>query len=580
MARRTIRLFMWGYQTHYRAAIQSGAKSLLDALGVADAQPFVFLIGVRTRDSSNPNIVCIEPESAIDQHSIFDDVLDDVEIMVQSHELQAVMYGDERANREKPSWIRRGSVTRAVQQVLAHYDKKREFFSYYGTATKVGEYYVVPIVRIPIGLRHDFPPLAPFRELENFSKIPLSLLDSVMDQLLAKATRELETSEPGHSLINVLPRTGEMVREAARNLMYVIGLAVRNGYDFSDLFERFNAISALLYEGNHSVGQLILADLRNTSIKFQLKFKTPVPFSEHRWSRKALQMAKSGSAIISDTHFIYGLGGIATDHDPAAQDIFVVDFLEHYSWQVRIGLRVLLRSRYGEPKLPHDPMPHQRFVENYRRIFREATNENAELLWTIFNSAARIDRGSLIVVAEDAAEEAERLDAQGTAIQPIEMTEELLERVSRIDGSILLDPSGTCYAIGVVLDGAATADCTPSRGARFNSGVRYVQSTAKARLAIIVSEDRTIDVVPLLRPRVARDEIERQIRALEGANSENYHRPQGWLSDHRFYLNAEQCERVNVALDRVEAFPRDVGEIVLTTRRLEPDPRMTDEYLM
>ncbi|HVJ06549.1 MAG TPA: hypothetical protein VM578_12820 [Candidatus Saccharimonadales bacterium] len=95
------------------------------------------------------------------------------------------------------------------------------------------------------------------------------------------------------------------------------------------------------------------------------------------------------------------------------------------------------------------------------------------------------------------------------------MSPELFERVSGIDGSVILDPQGLCYAIGVILDGEATADCTPSRGSRFNSATRYVRSHSRRRLAIVCSDDRTIDIIPLLRPQINRGEVEKYIAELE-----------------------------------------------------------------
>jgi hypothetical protein len=53
-------------------------------------------------------------------------------------------------------------------------------------------------------------------------------------------------------------------------------------------------------------------------------------------------------------------------------------------------------------------------------------------------------RGSMLVVAEDAAAEADRLDLQGTRIEPTRLTADLIEKATRIDGTILADPDGLC----------------------------------------------------------------------------------------------------------------------------------------
>jgi hypothetical protein len=186
----------------------------------------------------------------------------------------------------------------------------------------------------------------------------------------------------------------------------------------------------------------------------------------------------------------------------------------------------------------------------------------------------------MIIVAEDATSEAERLSQQGTRIEPVLMSPPLLERVSGIDGSIILDPQGLCYAVGVILDGEAAPECTPSRGSRFNSAMRYVRSRDRRRLAIVFSDDHTIDIIPLLRPQIDRHEVEKQIAELENATLENYHEPRKWLDDHRFYANQAQCERVNQALARIESLPKEMGQMVIVTTKFEPDPEFNETYFL
>src|SRR5690606_7689795 len=124
------------------------------------------------------------------------------------------------------------------------------------------------------------------------------------------------------------------------------------------------------------------------------------------------------------------------------------------------------------------------------RLFPVSAEDDRQHIWSLFNVAARQKMGSMIVVAEDAESEAARLASQGTHIEPVRMSADLLRQASAIDGSILLDPHGYCHAIGVILDGIANEQCTPSRGSRFNSAMRYVCAGVARRLAIVVSDDR------------------------------------------------------------------------------------------
>jgi hypothetical protein len=98
-------------------------------------------------------------------------------------------------------------------------------------------------------------------------------------------------------------------------------------------------------------------------------------------------------------------------------------------------------------------------------------------------------------------------------------------------------------------------------------------------MAIVVSDDRTVDITPRIRRLVSRSKIEQQVAAFEAATLDNYHDPRNWLNDHRFYVNAEQCVRVNKALDRLESAPREVGLLYIGIERFAAHPEMDDSYL-
>ena len=102
----------------------------------------------------------------------------------------------------------------------------------------------------------------------------------------------------------------------------------------------------------------------------------------------------------------------------------------------------------------------------------------------------------MLVISESAAEEAQRLSVQGTPLVPCALTPELLRNLTPIDGAVILTPKGICHAIGTILDGRATEKGNPARGARFNSAVRYVESRSAPCLAVVVSEDGGIDLIP------------------------------------------------------------------------------------
>ena len=568
---------MWGYQPHFRILLELLAKDIFSEIGFP-TEPKVLLVGALNPKNRNNNPVCVEPEDGEWALEIFDGLIDAIEERVSNHQLQRTFYGDEASMRDKPEVIRRDSVTGSVEHCLNTYDAKGAVRYFCGEAWPVEDYYVVPVIQVPELVFDKFPPLT----LDSGKKTQSghrSFIHAVMATLLEEATQELGRPDPGRSIRGNMRRAEEIVRNAAARFMRTPGIVIQDSHAYVDMFERLNIISSLMYEGTQGIGRLLLVNPNDSDVDLVLRFGEPVPINQPRWARKILQMATSDIALVADCSNIYGLGRLKNVDRSSKQGPFIVEFIDHFHWELRFGDQALIRSRYGQPRLPQEPFDRDRFIENYARLFSEASNNDVELIWKLFCSASCLPHGSMIVVAADAVTEVHRLAQQGTAIVPTLMTEDLLRRVSGIDGSVILDPHGICYAIGVILDGPATSDCAPSRGSRFNSALRYVNANDSRRFAMVVSDDHTIDIMPLLNPIISREEILKNIIALEVSGLGNYHKPRMWLDVHRFYLSEEQCTRVNLALDRIEKLPREVGEIVIHTSRFVPNPDMDDSYL-
>lgn len=581
MARHTISLFMWGYQPHFRSTVQYVVREVLTLLG-APAEAQVLLVGVRRPESSNINVVCVEPEDGQWPLSIFNGVAGHVEDNYSNHRLQKIFYSDEASMRDKPEWMRRDAVTASVRTALEPYDKAHEVISFVGSARPVGDFYVATVIQVPAAIFRKFPPLSEYVPKDEFDPGhgPRSLIHAAISVVLEEASGALQEQDPGRNLRGKMRNADEIARLSARAFMHSPGRATSSRYVDSDLFERLNLISSLLYEGDRGVGRILLADPNHSGIEHLLRFRHPVGLSDSRWTRKVLQLAGPEAALVADAKFVYGLGRLRPSRDPDDETIFAVDFLDHYTWVLRCGDRVLLRSLYGMPALPSELVDKRAFLFNLATIFPSSTGDSREYFWTLFNAAAHQGFGSMVVVAEDAEAEAARLEVQGTRIEPTKLSAELLQQASSIDGSILIDPLGYCHAIGVILDGLANDRCLPSRGSRFNSAVRYVGPHGARRLAIVVSEDRTVDIVPAIRPLQSRREIEGHVRALASASVHNYHLSMNWLYDRRLFLSAQQCLDINASLERINALPREVGELRFLRDAFEVDPEFDEAYVL
>lgn len=575
----SIRLFMWGYQEHFRFSLEYLARKVLTALG-GEVKAEVLLVGARKPDGKREHPVCVSPEDGKWSVQLFDKLLPAIENAYRENELHHMYFGDERAMQEKPEWARRNSVQTCVSRFLEVYDQSNHVISFCGQPRLIDDYYVMPVIQVPQKTFDQFPPL-PVWEKRNQSDTqgPRSLIHAALSVLLQEATDELERAEPGRDLSGQMRSDEEIVRIAARNFMRTAGSSISVRYYENDLFDVLNMVSSLMYEGTKGIGDLVLIDANEDIVTYVARFAEPVPLRELRWVRKILQMASEGVSIIADCDNIYGLGCLRPEAIEGERAGFVVRFVDHYHWELRFRGETLLRSHYSVPKLPQEPFNKSVFIANYIRMFPQSAEKHALLLWSLMKIQTQQRHGSMLVISEDVPAEAIRLRGQGTCIEPVPLSEALLKSASGIDGTILVDPFGNCHAVGVILDGNASDMCTPSRGSRFNSGVRYVKAGLSMRLAIVVSDDGTVDLIPTLRPLIGGGLIERYIALLEIATKENYRESRNWLDRNRFYMNAKQCDRINAALSRLDAIPND-GEIYILTQRFMPHPEMDASYII
>ncbi|MDP3603009.1 MAG: hypothetical protein Q8R85_17755 [Bosea sp. (in: a-proteobacteria)] len=561
---------MWGYQPHFQVALQYRADGVFDLLG-ADIKPHVFLVGLRSDDIKEGQQVCVEPESEEWPAELFKNLEGAVAERVASHPLNRMHYGDAQAMRDKPVHIKLASIGEAVKRCLSTQDQLLDRRSFCSRACRVGNYYVVCVIQVAASLLRQHPPIK-VRWREDVSET--SIIHSCIDQLLREGQAGLALPEPGRALgDDGMRHPTEILRRAASSFMR--NPFVPNEHSFSDFFEDVNRLSQHLYEGKSNRGHLVLAPTNDPNVEYVMRLEKSVPLSETRWARKLLQMAAGDYGLVVGQGSIAGVGKVSN----VSAAPFCVEFLDHHQWDFRQGEQVLLRCRFGDVRLPQEPIGKERFIDNMRRVFPGIEETSIERFRIVLDLLTQLRHGSSLVIAADAAAEAKRLARQGTVIEPTPLTQEVLRRATMIDGSILVDTSGVCHAVGVILDGQAVEDSTPSRGSRYNSAVRYVAAGKPPRMVFVMSDDRTLDVVPLLRLRVDRNSITAAVQEISTATADDYHRSRNFLDENRFYLSEEQCQIVNDALDRIEKSSREMGQITIITSRFKPHILMNDSYL-
>jgi hypothetical protein len=288
-----------------------------------------------------------------------------------------------------------------------------------------------------------------------------------------------------------------------------------------------------------------------------------------------------------DGEKIVGLAELELAYEPDSQDAFLFTVVGRSSWELTHASVALLRVSNTRPALPEPPLAPAEFRSVAARVFPEAEAEDVDRLWELTVGAVGAAHGTMLVVHRDAAGESARLVPQSQQVNPTRLSLDVLRSVTNIDGAVLVDVKGCCHAIGVILDGQARGEGEASRGARYNSAVRYQAAQANECLVIIVSEDGMINLLPDLPRVVSRDAIEAVLRKVEdavakdptrGTHLEEFERCWTHLEAVAFYLSDEQCERANVARDHLEEDRTRLGITVTGWRRMQPNPVLDVSY--
>lgn len=584
----TIEHYMWGYQRHYRTHVKVAAEHVLNPLDEG-LNPDVFLVGILQEDRAGRHPTCVEPEEDywIESEAFNGAKALAVSFRTQYVEAQMFQFHPVAQQRSDEALDRR-SIRDAILQIIDLHPSKPVNRSFFASVPVLIEGYLVSVVySIDTTVLNSHYRLASGEvSIHEYRNRPVarSLIDAAMDELLDQASDGLLRSDPG--LSNDYREAEETIRAAGRRL--VRNSAFRTNQHALDadyfFYDACDKISALKYEQTDSHGRFLLAGRDTEGVRTRIKFKNDLTFDNYRRIRKLLELTSSGGALHTDSEYIFGL----VDYDTPTssdEDVFEVIFVSHHHWELHHHGQVLMGVKLGEPYVPKPIDYDLKLRRDLPRIFHGIEATSTQLLLSLVRQAEQERHGTLLIISPEASSESSRLTNQATAIEPCLLTPELLGHLTGIDGAVLLDTDGHCHAIGAILDGQATSEGDPARGARFNSAVRYLRSLTDRQipaLAVVVSEDGGVDLIPDLRPMIKRSELESMIVELEeNSRSERirlrrYNYLYNQLIRYRFYLLADDCRRINSAIQEIEKGEdeKDPMRIKIIRHCFEADPKM------
>lgn len=548
-------MFMWKWQHVFQRTVERSLENLLKILDF-QTETNTFVLGIPV-SKEKPQDIFFQPEVCGFSPFDFEEVFSKADKYYEENPEKNLFHTAPHLNEAHQESLYPKALQKAVEDILEKRDSLR--ISFCSFPIKVNDHWIVTVIQIN---QKDFDKEYSLKigtyQLHEYRKwkIARSFLEPVILQLLKESVGELKTESKGYndSFVN----SERVLEDAAIKLLSSI--RVRVNLAGADLFDLANGISAERYEGQGSKGRLIICQQENSEILIKLKLKRPIRINNYRGIRKLLEVSSPEMALLCDCECVWGLGVPLNTYDPSREDLFEIRFTDHYTWELVHSERVMLQVKYRKPRLPRERFDETIFRDHVSRFSN--TNESAiDILVEAVKAAVEQRHGTILVITAGAEKETERLSAQSTVIEPIPVSRDIISHISSIDGAIIASPNGMIHSFGVILDGLASTNGNPARGARFNSAIRYVdeQSTRNIPcLALIVSEDGYVDLYPTLKPRIHRSLIDNLLQELEKNadlskefNLDEARNALNKAEKLRFYFLEQDIDRANQAKNKI-----------------------------
>lgn len=257
-----------------------------------------------------------------------------------------------------------------------------------------------------------------------------------------------------------------------------------------ELYTLLQRVARLPYEEAASPGFLLLHGIDAPRLWPAVGLETPIPLHDVRCFRKVLHVSSPTLPVLSDGRFAYGLGGCA-----ATGNVLTVRFEWQGNWVLLQEGRILVRvTSFGEPD--REPgLGEDRFTAAVHQVFGSLPSTASARLWELVGSATRQVRGTNVLISAGAPIEAARLNSQCLKVRPFALTPAVMEQITGIDGTVVMDVDGVCHAVGAILDGPVSVRGDRARGGRYNSALMYVDHAPFPSVIVVVSLDGMVDLV-------------------------------------------------------------------------------------
>ncbi|MCZ4222108.1 DNA integrity scanning protein DisA nucleotide-binding domain protein [Pedobacter rhodius] len=568
---------IWDEQLHCQISLQLAAEELFDSLDER-LHPKVFMIGVRIADDSNKAFINLECKDC--DYCVAD--------FLSLQAIPKIIHPTQKDVKIGVSaYVANGYLSK-IQQVLRNHSKRNVVESFISNPAYINGYLVFVVTELSRAVMNTYYTLTKdFSTAAKTLKISRSFIESIIKTYLNASTNALKAKS--QSEFKILSKSrDELVSSAAHDFMVTVSAAGQNTQHLHMLYDACNTISSLKYEGEEGLGKMIVASINHKNVELIIALEEPIHIKDFRKVRKFLELADHKNLLISDSVFIYGLGKLTGKYNYHEESLFVIHFTKHFHWEVLHHDKIMLSVAFRMPSFYSEQINKERFYSTLSRVFKTIQRGKLNKLWGITVEATKQKHGTILVISDAAKEESSRLVDQSFKIKPVVLTKNMVHQVTSIDGAVLLDTDCFCHGIGVILDGIASSYGDSSRGARFNSAVRYYEFMEKKAgiVVVVISEDGMINLIPELKPQVMHSHILKKIgelRALVHADYNDRRRfniIMEFFSHNHFYFSEKECEVINALKATLEHKYRFIDGVKMIYDNFEPNKKMNSSYYL
>ncbi len=574
---------MWGFQQHFQVSIDVAAKSLFTQID-SELRPSTFLIGVLVDERDDRHPICLEPEDCGYDEKAFSKLRVLASELEEVDEEKRIFHSHPIAQANQAKRISNKAYIEAIHKILRMADLYGDTEKYISYPTYVDGFLVFVVLEVQKSIISKYYSLIKDKfDNRDRHTISRSFIESAIYVYLEACSRALKDSDASFHVIG--RESEELIRDAGKRFMYTVSQVGKNFVGFHGLYDACNTIASLKYEGEEGLGEMVIAAQNHPNIKLTLQLEEPIQLKDFRKVRKFLELSNESSLIISDSALIYGLGVIRGKYNPRDESLFIIRFISHFKWELRHDNQTMMIVEYRQPRLPKDLLDRNKFYSDLKRVFDNIENNQIDVLWDITIEATKQQHGTMLVITDNAQQEAERLGKQCFPLKPLRLEQSIVKQITSIDGSVLLDRDAVCYAIGVILDGKATDKGDSSRGARYNSAIRYYEQYGKdqSTVLVIISEDGMINLIPNLKPQIKHSLIIKAINDLKVLSENNkvdwkfFYELMNFFKGVEFYLTQEECDQINIFRNTIDK-KDNVMKIVYED--LKPNCEMDKTYYL